>query len=62
MTDPDAIELTHEQYHALLVEADSLIGEDPESGTPSGKRLLEIVDQIEVYERKHFPMSADPGA
>ena len=52
--DPEPIE-SLDQYHSYIGELDVLMRRDPEPDTPEGRRLLALVDAIEVFERKAWP-------
>jgi HTH-type transcriptional regulator/antitoxin HigA len=50
---------TKREYSAALKEVEVLW--DAAEGSPEEVCLLELVRLIEVYERKHFPISAPGG-
>ena len=54
---------TPENYAAALKEIDVLMSAEP--GTSEGRRLEILVDLVQKYEAKHFPMNlrteADEG-
>lgn len=44
------------EYRSALREASPLIDLDPHPDTPAGKRLDDLVTQIEAYEARHYPI------
>ncbi len=50
-----AAEITDEAaYEAALAEIEQLW--DAQPGTPDGTRLSALVDLVEAYEEKHYPI------
>lgn len=47
--------LSNTQYQVALARAETLTTLDPELNTPAADELLDIVRQIDEYERHHFP-------
>lgn len=43
------------EYNSKLARADELIALDPEPNSPEGLALMKIVEEIQEYEREHFP-------
>ena len=44
-----------EQYRTKLDALNMLLMEDPDPSTDAGKELLALADEVESYEREHFP-------
>jgi antitoxin component HigA of HigAB toxin-antitoxin module len=51
--------LTEADYDAALVELDKIF--DADDDTPEGKRLMELADMIEAYEKVHYPIPPPTG-
>ena len=52
---------TAADYAAALNEVSTLMGDDPELGTPDGDRLDILATLVQAYEARHYPIdSADP--
>lgn len=49
---------SEEDYKAMLAIVSELIDRDPDPNSPEGERLEVLGTLIEVYEARHFPMSA----
>ncbi len=47
---------TNTEYRQALQRADNLIDLDPELGTPQADKLEQLVDLIEGWEDKHYPL------
>lgn len=47
---------TEPQYRAALSEAESLVACDPQPGTFHARRLIELCDAIEPWEKEHYPI------
>ena len=45
---------TEADYQAVLKEISTLMGQDPDEGTPDGDRLNALVTLVQVYEAKHY--------
>lgn len=45
---------TEADYRAVLKEISTLMGLDPDEGTPDGDRLNALVTLVQVYEAKHY--------
>lgn len=45
---------TEEQYKKALARLDQIF--EAELGTPEGEEALELIEVIEQYEQKHYPM------
>lgn len=47
---------TKADYRAVLKKIDALM--TAELDTPEGERLNELVELVETYERKHYPLDS----
>lgn len=43
------------EYKAKLARAEELIALDPAVNSPEGQLLIALADELEQYEREHFP-------
>lgn len=48
---------TEVEYRATLKEISTLMGLDPDAGTPDGDRLNALVTLVQVYEAKHHAIA-----
>lgn len=48
---------TEADYQAVLKEISTLMGQDPDEGTPDGDRLNALVTRVQVYEAKHYAIA-----
>jgi antitoxin component HigA of HigAB toxin-antitoxin module len=48
--------LTPIEYQTALREVLNLMDTDPSPDTPDGHRMLQLVDEIEAYEERMYPM------
>lgn len=51
---------SREEYERKLVEIEALMEGDPEEGSEQGARLIALADELQTYEKIHFPMSGTP--
>ena len=47
---------TKDEYEEKLAECKKMMEEDVEPGSQEGMRLVRIVDELEEYEKAHFPL------
>lgn len=43
-------------YEAKLLEMEKLMELDPDPATPEGKKLMELAEDLEEYEKEHFSL------
>jgi len=43
------------EYNSKLARAEELAALDPEPNSPEGLSLMKIVEELQEYEREHFP-------
>jgi hypothetical protein len=48
--------LTEAEYNSKLARAGELAALDPDPGSPEGLLLLSLVEELQEYERVHFPL------
>lgn len=48
---------TEADYRAVLKEISTLMGKDPDGGTPDGDRLNALVTLVQDYEAKHYAIT-----
>lgn len=53
--------MTPEEYKQKLARAEELSALDPEPNSPEGRDLIALADELEQYERVHFPMENMKG-
>jgi len=46
--------ITEKDYNLAMIEVEKLWNSEP--NTPEGIRFMELVDAIEIYEEKHYPI------
>lgn len=46
--------MTQQEYIRNLAEVERLMRFDPHPFTPSGKKLMSLAKEIQMYEKQHF--------
>ena len=47
--------ISHADYNQKLARAEALSALDPEPNSPEGRELIALAEELEEYERAHFP-------